>query len=528
MQLRSYQSEAIAAAREHLRRQRSTLVVLPTGAGKTVVFSEIVRLVAEKGGRALILAHRTELLDQAMAKIQAVAPDLAVEREQASSRARLAPVVVASVQTLHRPKRLARWAEDAFGLIVVDEAHHAAAASYQRILEHFAGAKVLGFTATPDRSDGTGLRGTFESIAYSRSMLDLVRLGHLVPIKGRTVRVDGFDVSGVKVVAGDLQDKGLVEALDEPGVLDAVAKAILEQSEQRSTLVFVPGVAIAHDLAALLDDSPGAGGAVAIDGTTPSDERAIRFAQFQAGTKRYLVNVGVATEGTDLPRCACVAVVRPTMSRSLFVQMVGRGCRLFPEKQDCLVLNFAPKNSRHRLVVPVDAMLGDDLDELTKQAIRELAEIEPGASVDELVPQAEEIVAERKRRVHSIKARLEAWDPYGLLDVSEPVEGRAVPDEERQRAADYAIDAGVPPELVSKMSDVQVVAVARAVRRRRRDGLCTLKMARQLARRGLNPNVTMEEGMHAMRLLREAGWKRTPASLLSDPRFRMPRAEDAA
>ncbi|MEM9194318.1 MAG: DEAD/DEAH box helicase [Myxococcota bacterium] len=527
MELRPYQAEAIEKAREKLRTERSTLVVLPTGAGKTVVFSEIARLAIEKGGRVLVLAHRTELLDQATAKLEAVAPDLKVDREQAGNRAGSAPVVVASVQTLGRPKRLARWDADAFRLIIVDEAHHAAANSYQRILAHFASAKVLGFTATPDRSDGIGLRATFESIAYSRSMLDLVRLGHLAPISGRVVTVEGFDVEGVKVVAGDFQEKGLIEALDEPGVLDSVAKAILAHAGDRSTLVFVPGVAIAYDLATLLDEDPNAGGAVAIDGTTAADERAIRFAQFQRGSKRFLVNVGIATEGTDLPRCSCVAVVRPTMSRSLFVQMVGRGCRLFPGKKDCLVLNFAPKNCRHRLIVPVDAMLGDDVDELTRQAIRELAELEPDAPVESLIERAEDIAADRRRKVHSIEARLKAWDPFGILDVSEPAHGRAVPDDERDRAADFAIDSGVPPDLISKMTAVQIVAVARSIRQRKRAGLCTVKMARQLARRGLNPNASMKAGMRAMAALGRVKFRFTPPSLHEDPELRLPEGDAA-
>lgn len=526
MQLRPYQTEAIEAARERLRSERATLVVLPTGAGKTVVFSEIARLAIEKGGRVLVLAHRTELLDQATAKLQSVAPDLTVEREQAASMAVLAPIVVASVQTLHRPKRLARWKPDDFALVIVDEAHHAAAQSYQRILDHFSGAKVLGFTATPDRSDGVALKGTFQSIAYTRSMLDLVKLGHLAPITGRVVHVDGFDVNGVKVVAGDFQEKGLAEALNEPGVLDAVARAIATHCEGRSTLVFVPGVAIAHDLAKLLDAIDPAGGAVAVDGTTPADERAIRFAQFQSGTKRYLCNVGIATEGTDLPRCACVAVVRPTMSRSLFVQMVGRGTRLFLNKKDCLVLNFAPKNCRHKLVVPADALLGDEMDELTKQALRELAELEPEAPISDLVPQAEELAEQRRRRVHSIKAKLSSWDPFGILDVSEPSGGRRVPEEERDRAADACVRAGVPPDLIAGLSDVQVVAVARTVRRRRQDGLCSLKMARQLQKRGLNPNVSMAEGLYAMQQLRAAKWRGVPATLRRPP-FTLARPFDA-
>lgn len=530
--LRDYQREAIDAAREKLRTERSTLVVLPTGAGKTVVFAEIVRAVVEKGGRALVLAHRSELLDQATAKIRAAAPELVVEREQADQRARLAPVVVASVQTLHRAKRLERWDPKAFALVIVDEAHHAAATSYQKILDHFASAKVLGFTATPERSDGTGLRSTFASIAYSRSMLDLVRAGHLVPIRGRVVRPEGFDVSGVKVVAGDFQEKGLTEALmEDPHVLPTIARSLVADSEGRSTLVFVPAVVVAHSLASIINAQEDAGGAVAIDGETPADERAIRLSQFMHGSKRFLVNVGVCTEGTDLPRCACVAVVRPTMSRSLFVQMVGRGTRLFDNKVDCLVLNYAPSNCRHKIVVPVDALLGEELDDLTKQAIRELAERDPDAAIDDLFAKAEELVAERKAaaaRVTSIRSQLKAWDPYlgDCLDIDEPTPGRDVSEEERDRCANELIEAGVLSKIVAKLSPVQIVAMARSLRNRRRAGLCSLKQARQLAKRGLNPNATREAAGRAMQALNAAGWVRTPPHLFSDPDLRMPGATD--
>jgi len=527
VELRAYQSEAIAAARDKLRTERSTLVVLPTGSGKTVIFAEIARLAIARGGRVLVLAHRTELLDQAAAKVRAAAPDLRVEREQASSRAGLARVVIASVQTLHRAPRLARWAPDAFSLVIVDEAHHVAAQSYQRVLAHFATAKILGFTATPDRADGVGLRGTFQSVAYARSMLDLVRLGYLVPISGRVVTVDGFDVAGVKIVRGDLQDKGLQEALDEPGVLDSIAKALLEHHGGRTTLVFVPGVAIAHDLAALLDAGPDAGGAVAIDGTTDAADRALRFELFQRGAKRFLVNVGIATEGVDIPRCGCVAVVRPTMSRSLFVQMVGRGTRLFPDKRDCLVLNFAPQNCRHKLIVPIDAMLGDELDDLTKQAIRELAEEQPDADIEQLIIDGTERANERRKRVHSIRARLEAWDPYGIIRVDEPDddEPQISTGPWREAEQQYVVRAGLPEPVASGLSDAQLRALVRTLKRRMRAGLCTLKQARQLARRNLNPHVSIDDASIAMAALADAGWRATPIWLRTDPRFRLTAAD---
>lgn len=529
--LRPYQQQAIDAAREELRSERATLIVLPTGAGKTNVGAAIVRAAAAKGGRTLWLAHRTELLDQAQERIARAAPDLRIGREQAERRAGNAQIVIASVATMSRQTRLDRWPRDSFALIITDECHHSMAASYTRIYEHFGSARLLGFTATPDRSDGLGLKSVYPSIAFSMSMLDLVRQGFLVPIRGRVVRPEGFDAAGVKVVAGDFQEKGLTEALEQAGVLETIARSLVSDSEGRCTLVFVPGVATAHRLAGIIDAIPDAGGAHALDGTSDPEIRAIRLSQFSAGKFRFLVNCALFTEGTDLPRVACVGVVRPTMSRALFIQMIGRGTRLYEGKSDCLILNFAPSNCRHRIVVPVDALLGDELDDLTKQAIRELAELDPDAAIDDLFARAEDLVAERKAaaaRVTSIKSQLKAWDPYlgDALDIDEPTPGRAVSEEERDRCANQLIEAGVASKVVCKLTPVQVVAMARSLRNRRAAGLCSLKQARQLAKRGLNPNASRAAASRAMAALERCGWTTTPHQLMNDPELKMPGATD--
>lgn len=531
IELRGYQGEAIAAARgRFVAGDRSTLVVLPTGAGKTVVFAEMVRRVVQRGGAALVLAHRAELLEQAIAKIRRSAPDLHAELEQGGHRASEgASIVVGSVPTLSRPDRLARFAPDAFRLIVVDEAHHATAATYRRILNHFApAARVVGFTATPDRADGAALGEVFESVAFERSMLDLIRAGFLVPIEARTVRVEAFDLAGAKLTGGDLSEGDIARALGRPGVLNAAAATLVEHSRGRSTLVFVAGVERAHELAALLE---GLGApAVAVDGGMGDDARADAFARFESGAARFLVNVGVATEGTDLPVCSCVAVLRPTMSRALFVQMVGRGVRLHPGKADCLVLNFAPSNARHRLVAPVDVLLGADADEDTRAAAHELGE--GGGRLDALVGQAEEAAPQRRREraLASYVATLEAWDPFSgldaFLDLGAALEGdatgRVIPG-----ARDAIVRLGVPAEVAAGCTEGLASAVLDALQRRREAGLCSLRIARQLARRGLNPNVSHEDGGEAMAALAAAGWRGVPAALRRDPRFAPPGASAA-
>lgn len=541
---RAYQVAAIDAARSRFAAgDRATVVVLPTGAGKTVVFSEIARRAAERGHRVLVLAHRAELLEQARAKIQAVAPSLRVDLERAEHRATdAAHVVVASVPTL-RGARLERWPRDAFRLIVVDEAHHATAASYRRILEHFAGARVLGFTATPDRADGESLREVFPSVAFSMSMLDLIRAGYLAPLTARTVRVDAFDLSGAQVIGGDVGEGDVARALGRPGVLDAIAELLVQHTGERSTIAFVAGVDRAHELARLLEARGCT--AVAVDGTTAPDARRAAFDAFSAGHVRFLVNVGVATEGTDVPRCSCVAVVRPTMSRGLFVQMVGRGVRPFgawddepasPEarklaiaassKPDCLLLNFAPSNARHRLVAPADAL------------------IEPGAAPDvrayatgdgdlvAVLEQATERAAKwrRDRAIWTYRAEVRAWDPFSVLGPDMDFAGALDADAEgaapEPNASRRLVALGVPPEAVAGMSPGLASVVLRRLVERRDRGLCSFRIARQLARRGLNPDVSAELGAEAMQALAAAHWRGVPSSLRNDPRFK--RDDDVA
>lgn len=541
-QLRPYQIEAVRSVRARYKQgDRATLLVLPTGAGKTVVIAEVVRLTAERGGCALVLAHRTELLEQAAAKIRAVAPALRVEIEQGARVASAdAQAVVASVQTLSRGKRLAKHARDRFALIVIDEAHHATAESYRRILGHFDRAHLLGVTATPDRADDRSLGEVFASVAYSRSMLDLIRDGFLTPLTARTVNVEAFDLSGAQVVGGDLAEGDIARSLGRPGVLEAIAALLAEHSGGRSVIVFVAGVERAHELARLLGPH-----AVAVDGGTAPDARAAAFEAFASGRARYLVNVGIATEGADLPRCACVAVVRPTMSRPLFVQMVGRGVRPFgawtvepgsaeerlaaiaaSPKPDCLVLNFAPSNTRHRLIVPTDALMPAGADEEARAiAARAAAN---GGDLAAIVEDAQRRAPalRRERAIARYRATLEAWEPFAYLapfaDLGIALDldaaGREVP-----HAAEHLRRRGVPEDVLRVLSPGMASALSRALEARDRAGLCSIKIARQLARRRLNPNVSRELGRHAMTVLAAERWPRhAPASLRGDPRFALP------
>ena len=221
MQLRPYQDEAVAAIARELERVRATLLVLATGLGKTVTFAAVARGVVDAGGRVLVVAHRGELLDQAAATLRAF--NLRVGLEKGAERldpAELPDVVVASVQTL-RGARLEAYAPDAFRLIVIDEAHHATAQSYRNVLEHFGPAKVLGVTATPDRTDGVGLGNVFDSVAYGFELRAGIKSGFLAPLKLRSVVVDALDLSSVRTLAGELRPDELEHELTRDRVLAA-------------------------------------------------------------------------------------------------------------------------------------------------------------------------------------------------------------------------------------------------------------------------------------------------------------------
>ena len=385
-ELRPYQAACVESVLTKFRERGKLLAVLPTAAGKTVIFSHTAERFAP--GRTLILAHREELLTQAADKLTR-ATGIVAETECGERFASLeAPVVVASVQTLMREKRLGRWPRDHFNLVVVDEAHHALAESYQRVLRHFDGhAKVLGVTATPDRGDKRSLGTYFEDIAFEVGLHELIGEGYLSRIVVRTMPVE-IDLARVRTVAGDYSDADLGDVI-EPALREIVA-ALRTAIGTRKTIVFLPLIRTSQRFVALCREAGLT--AAHIDGHT--DDRADLLARFAAGEFQILSNSMLLTEGFDEPSVACVVCLRPTKIRALYAQIVGRGTRLHPGKENLLVLDFLWMTGRHSLVRPAhlvastpeiaDAMIaqaaaaGDDerdllADEVDAKAQREAA-----------------------------------------------------------------------------------------------------------------------------------------------------------
>lgn len=352
-ELRDYQHEAVTACLDAASAgQRRALVVLPTGTGKTVAFAELIR---RRGGRALVVAHRDELLAQATERLVAAGIDSErVGRVQASADEVGAEVVVASAQTLARSPRRARLLASeadggAFATVVVDEAHHGVAPSYKALLDDLdaavgaTGRLVTGWTATPNR---VGLKQVFGEAVFRRDLVDMIGAGWLSDLKGRRVAAR-LDLGSVRRSHGDYSENALVDALTRADMPELVAESWTRFAEGRQSLVFVPGVKLAHKTAKALRARGVAAGAV--DGAMALEDRSRVLDRYRSGKLAVLVNCAVLTEGVDLPETSCIVVARPTLSPLLYAQMVGRGTRLAPGKADCLVLDLVGASDMHDL-----------------------------------------------------------------------------------------------------------------------------------------------------------------------------------
>jgi superfamily II DNA or RNA helicase len=366
--LRPYQLEAISAVES--AGAGPLLVVLPTGTGKTVVFASLIR---DRGGRALVVAHRDELLGQAEHKLIAAGiPAGSIGRVQAGRDDCESPVVLGSAQTLARSSRRTRLLDaqlmaGPFSTVVIDEAHHAVAKSYRALLADLAGGPlVIGLTATPNRE---GMAAIFGEPVYSRTLLDMIREEWLCELRGRRIARLHIDWSTIRRSHGDFVESDLADALAIAGAPEAVAAAWLEHAEGRQTLVFTAGVALAHATADVFQAHGIA--AEAIDGAMELGHRHAVLDRYRTGETKIVTNCAVLTEGVDLPETSCIVIARPTTSSLLYCQMVGRGTRIAPAKSDCLVLDIVGATSRHDLSdlkcqrepVTLGSLVGVELDD---------------------------------------------------------------------------------------------------------------------------------------------------------------------
>ena len=530
--LRPYQQAARDAIHTEWDAGRArTLLVLPTGTGKTIVFASVAADQVRAGDRVLILAHRGELLEQAADKLRrATGLGSAVEKAGSTCLGSWFNVVVGSVQTLQRSARLERFPRDYFGTIIIDEAHHAITDGYRRILDYFGDAKVLGVTATPDRGDMRNLGEVFDSLAFEYKLTDAIKEGYLCRILAQTVPLQ-LDISSVTLSGGDYAVADLGTALDP--YLEQIAAEMARRCKSRKTVVFLPLIRTSQKFRDLLN----AHGFRAAEVNGQSEDRREVLADFDAGKYNVLCNSMLLTEGWDCPSVDCVVILRPTKVRSLYSQMVGRGTRLAPGKTDLLLLDFLWMTDRHELCRPADLVCEDRA--VARQMTETLAEsgcpedIEQAAAQasEDVVAQREEALAKQLAEQRRKKAKLVDPLQYEMSIQAEDLSGyvptfgwEAGPPSDKQTAA--LENLGILPDAVESAG--KAALLLDRLNKRRDEGLTTPKQIRCLEKYGFQHVGTwsFEAARHMIDRIAAQGWRGVPKGV--NPRTYTPAAEPPA
>ena len=469
---------------------QKTLLVLPTGCGKTIVFAKITEECVCMGKRVLILAHRGELLDQAADKLQKVTGlGAAVEKAEQSCVGSWYRVTVGSVQTLMREKRLAGFPNDYFDTIIIDEAHHAISDSYQKILNYFCSADVLGVTATPDRGDMKNLGQIFDSLAYEYTLPRAIKEGYLSPIKAVTIPLK-LDLTGVSTQAGDFKASDIDTALDP--YLYQIAEEMKNYCRDRKTVVFLPLVKTSQKFRDILNEC----GFRAAEVNGNSSDRAEILADFDNGKYNVLCNSMLLTEGWDCPSVDCIVVLRPTKIRSLYCQMVGRGTRLCEGKSELLLLDFLWHKERHELCRPAHLICENE--EVARKMTENLAE-NAGAAVDleeaeskaseDVVAQREAALAKTLEEMKSRKRKLVDPLQYEMSIQAADLSGyvpafgwESAPPTDKQKATLEKL--GILPDEIECAGKAKLILDR--LSKRRDEGLTTPKQIRCLERYGFD------------------------------------------
>ena len=538
--LRLYQQTCTLKVLEQLKQVQSTLYVMATGTGKTHIFAHLAKEFIDKG-RVLILAHRKELIFQArntLEKVLGQTPDVEMADHWDG---RLSPVLISSVQTQggSRGGRKARFKPDDFSLVIADEAHHSTSDSWKTILNYYRqnkNIKIVGCTATPDRADEEALGQIFETVAFEYELPDAIKDGWLVPLMQRQVFVESLDFSHVRTTAGDLNGADLAAVMEYEQNLHAVADPTFQLASGRQTLIFAASVAHAERLCEILNRHKSKS-ARFVCGTTPDEDRAKMLDDYQNGRFQFLTNCGVATEGFDAPGLQVVAMARPTKSRALYAQMLGRGTRTAPGITDGIVdahvrraaiaasvkpfveiIDFVGNSGRHNLISTADILGGRYSEEIVARAKQEISE-----SDSELCDTEEALKRARARLENEEAQRAEAAKralligkatftssvntPFATLGINIRDRGWDKPATPDQHAflAKNKFD-------VENLSATQANAMIGEVLRRRRGHMASVRMGAILKRNGFNENMPMDKAKQIMDILASNRW-RWPAGM---------------
>lgn len=519
MELRPYQKEARKAVFEQWETVKRTLLVLPTGCGKTVVFAKVAEECVRKGQRVLILAHRGELLEQAADKIEkSTGLKSAVEKAENSCLGSWYRITVGSVQSLQREKRLLQFPRNYFDTIIIDEAHHGISDGYQKVLGHFPEARVLGVTATPDRGDMRNLGEYFESLAYEYTLPKAIREGYLSPIKALTLPVK-LDLSGVGIQAGDFKSGELATALDP--YLYQIAEEMAQYCMDRKTVVFLPLVKTSQKFRDILNEK----GFHATEVNGNSGDRSEILKDFEEGNYNVLCNSMLLTEGWDCPPVDCVVVLRPTKVRSLYSQMVGRGTRLYPGKEHLLLLDFLWHTERHELCHPANLICENE--EVAQKMTANLEEA--GCPIDieaaekqaagEVIAQREEALAKRLEEMKHRKKKLVDPFQFEMSIQAEDLSGykpsfgwEMAPPSDKQK--EILEKHGIFPDEIENAG--KAAKLLERLKTRKEEGLTTPKQIRFLESRGFQHvgTWTFEQADKMLSRIAAQGWRGVPPGVI--------------
>ena len=513
MQLRDYQEQAVKAVfAEWANGRPKTLLVCPTGTGKTVIFSEIVRRIVAAGKRVLVLAHREELLNQAAEKIETLTGCMtALEKGTQTSLHSMAPITIASVQTLSRESRLQAFDHDHFDTVIIDEAHHALSPTYRRIIDYFQ-AKYLGVTATPDRGDKKKLGEIFDSLAFEYSTITAINQGYLVPIIAKQIPLK-IDISQVGRSGGDYAAGDSGHAI-EP-YLSEIAREVKPLCPDRKIVMFLPLIDTSRKMVKALQDI----GIAAAEVNGESADRAEIIRDFERGKYSVLCNAMLLTEGWDCPEVDCIVILRPTKIRSLYVQMVGRGTRPAEGKKDLLLLDFLWQSGRMELCRPADIVA--DKEEKLARITQKLTDAD-GEQLDllELADEVDsDIVKEREQAMKDLLEKnstkksktvnvMQFEFSIGggmLLDYKPDFAWEREPVTEKQ--AQTLRKMGVDPDSIS-CKGAAVIIIGRLYKRIKA-GLATPLQMRTLERYGMKDvgNWTKDEATRAIGFIAQNNWR---------------------
>lgn len=527
MELRPYQAEAKAAVFEQWDKgSLKTLLVLPTGCGKTIVFAKVAEDCVRQGYRVLILAHRGELLEQAADKIKkSTNLGCATEKAEQTCLGSWFRITVGSVQSMQREKRLSQFSEDYFNVIIIDEAHHCISDGYQKVLQHFPSAKVLGVTATPDRGDMRNLGEFFESMAYEYTLPKAIREGYLSPIKAMTIPLQ-LDLSGVSIQSGDFKAGDIATALDP--YLHQIADEMMKYCRDRKTVVFLPLVKTSQKFKEILNEK----GFKAAEVNGESKDRTEVLKAFDKGEYNVLCNSMLLTEGWDCPSVDCVIVLRPTKVRSLYSQMVGRGTRLCEGKSYLLLLDFLWHTERHELCHPADLIcekkevarkMTENLEE-TAGCPMDLEEAERKASED-VIAEREESLAKQLQEMRTRKKKLVDPLQFEMSIQAEDLSGyvpafgweMAPPSDKQKQELEKR---GILPDEIDNAGKANLILDR--LHKRQEEGLTTPKQIRCLEKYGFQHvgTWTFEAGKNMIDRIAACGWRGAPRGV--DPRNYVP------